>query len=60
MDVPVSALNNMTPREAAKTEEGRDLLESLLLFYESHDNESFENVIGPDVAALRRALGMPA
>ena len=59
MDVPVPALNNMTPREAAKTEEGRDLLESLLLFYERRDNEAVENVVGPDVAALRRALEMP-
>ncbi len=59
MDVPVPALNNMTPREAAKTEDGRDLLESLLLYYESHDNESLENLFGPDIAALRRALGMP-
>jgi SEC-C motif len=58
MDVPVPALNNMTPREAAKTEEGRDLLESLLLLYESHDNEALENLFSPDVAALRDALGM--
>jgi hypothetical protein len=34
VDIPVPALNNMTPREAAKTKEGRDLLESLLLYYE--------------------------
>lgn len=58
MDLPVPALNNMTPREATKTQEGRDLLESLLLFYESHDDESDENLMRPDVAALRRELGM--
>ena len=58
IDLPVPALNNMTPREAAKTEEGRDLLESLLLYYESHDDEDNENLMGPDMAALRRELGM--
>jgi hypothetical protein len=58
MDLPVPALNNMTPREASKTEEGRDLLESLLLFYESHDDESGENLMRPDMPALRRELGM--
>jgi hypothetical protein len=57
-DLPVPALNHMTPREAAKTEEGRDLLESLLLYYESHEDESHENLMRPDVAALRRELGM--
>jgi len=39
LDLPVPALNNMSPREAAKTEEGRDLLQSLLLYYESHDDD---------------------
>ncbi len=58
IDLPVPALNNMTPRDAAKTEEGRDLLESLLLFYESHNYEPDENLMCPDVAALRRELGM--
>ena len=52
----------MTPREATKTEEGRDLLESLLLLYESHepDDESYKNPMRPDIAALRRELGMDA
>jgi len=58
IDLPVPALNNMTPRDAAKTEEGRDLLESLLLYYESHDAEPDENLMRPDVAALRRELGL--
>jgi hypothetical protein len=58
VDLPVPALNNMTPREAAKTEEGRDLLESLLLYYESRDDEDNENLMRPDMAALRRELGM--
>ena len=57
-DLPVPALNDMTPREAAKTEEGRELLESLLLLYENHADASTDNVFRPDVSALRRELGM--
>ena len=48
----------MTPREAAKTEEGRELLESLLLFYESRQDISSDNITNPDISALRRELGM--
>lgn len=57
-DLPVPALNDMTPREAAKTEEGRELLESLLLFYESRQDYSSDNITAPDVSALRQELGM--
>ena len=57
-DLPVPALNDMTPREAAKTDEGRELLESLLLLYESHAEVSADNLFKPNVLALRRELGM--
>lgn len=57
-DLPVPALNEMTPREAAKTEEGRELLESLLLFYEYSKADSSESVPRADIPALRRELGM--
>jgi hypothetical protein len=57
-DVPVPALNNMTPREAATTDEGRELLESLLLDYERHDDADNENLMRPDIPELRRKLGM--
>ena len=53
VDLPVPALNNMTPREAAKTEEGR-----LLLDYERHNDADNENLMRPDVPELRRKLGM--
>jgi hypothetical protein len=56
--LPVPALNDMTPREASKTSEGRDLLESLLLYYESHDDGSSDNPFKPDIPALRRELGL--
>ncbi len=58
MDDPVPALNHMTPREAAQTEEGRDLLESLLLYYENESGKSRDNIRLPDLVTLRRELGM--
>ncbi|MEK6336164.1 MAG: SEC-C metal-binding domain-containing protein [Acidobacteriota bacterium] len=57
-DLPVPALNDMTPREAAKTEEGRELLESLLLLYEGHQSRDSDNLMAPDISYLRRELGM--
>ena len=57
-DLPVPALDNMTPREASKTEEGRELLESLLLDYERHNDAPGENLMRPDISKLRRELGM--
>jgi hypothetical protein len=57
-DVPVPALNHMTPREAAQTEEGRELLESLLLDYERRNDDSNENFMRPNIPELRRKLGM--
>ena len=58
VDLPVPALNNMTPREAAKSEEGRELLESLLLDYERHSDGPNENFMRPDIPELRRKLRM--
>jgi hypothetical protein len=57
-DLPVPALNDMTPRDAAQTEEGRELLESLLLFYENTQADASQNVLRADISALRRELGM--
>jgi hypothetical protein len=57
-DLPVPALSGMTPREAAKTEEGRELLESLLLFYENSQADSIDSLLNADIPALRRELGM--
>ena len=57
-DLPIPALNDLTPREAVKTEEGRDLLESLLLLYENYQGNPSDNITNPDVSALRRELGM--
>jgi hypothetical protein len=57
-DLPVPALEDMTPRQAAKTPEGRELLESLLLLYEHHSDADSRNAFRPDIGALRRELGM--
>ncbi|HKO99508.1 MAG TPA: SEC-C metal-binding domain-containing protein [Pyrinomonadaceae bacterium] len=57
-DESIPALNNLSPREAAKTERGRDLLESLLCEYESPQARAPENLFAPDIAALRRELGL--
>ena len=57
-DEPIPALNHMTPREASQTEEGRDLLNSLLLDYERRRSSSPDNIYCPDIPALRRDLGL--
>jgi hypothetical protein len=57
-DIPVPALNDMTPREAAMSAEGRDLLESLLLYYESQAERYAGNPLNPDIPAIKRTLGL--
>lgn len=57
-DLPVPALNDMTPRQAARTNEGHELLESLLLLYAIHDEDSRDNYLKVDIPALRRELGL--
>jgi len=57
-DIPVPALNDMTPREASKSSEGRDLLESLLLYYQHEEDDSPDDPSKPDIPALRRELGL--
>lgn len=55
-DEPIPALENQTPREAAKTSKGRERLEALLLHYERSDLETGNNLFKPDVDYLRRNL----
>lgn len=57
-DTPVPALRGMTPRKAAKDPIGRELLESLLLDFESkncHAPDKFNRV---DTQKLRKELGI--
>jgi len=56
LDTPLPALENQTPREAAKDPIGKELLEALLLDFESRD--SLDNPMSPDVAALKEILGL--
>lgn len=57
-DQPIPALNNKTPREAAKTQEGQEQLEALLLQYERHDAEKENNLLKTDVQYLRKELAL--
>ena len=56
-EIPIPALNGMTPREAARSAKGRDLLESLLLEYEIN-NETADEFNRADIPAIRRELGL--
>ncbi len=58
LDEPIPALRDQTPREAARTPLGRELLEALLHDYEWSSQRQPDAFFGPDVAALRRKLGM--
>jgi hypothetical protein len=60
-DDKIPALNGMTPKHAAKTKEGRELLEALLNSYEKrsgHDTNPATNLFQPDIQALRNKLGL--
>lgn len=57
-DVPLPALGGKTPREAAKTPNGRELLESLLLEFESRNDARKSPMPPVDVEKLRRDLGL--
>jgi hypothetical protein len=57
-DIPVPALRGLTPRQAAKDEEGRELLESLLLEFEATSGRKKNASERVDVAKLRRELGL--
>ena len=58
-DEQIPALGNLTPREAAKTPDGRERLEALLLSYEwNQPGAGLTTLMQPDVAELRRKLGI--
>lgn len=58
LDQPVPTLRDQTPREAARTPLGRELLEALLYDYEWSSRRLPDPAFAPDVAALRRELGL--
>jgi hypothetical protein len=61
-DQPIPALEDQTPRQAAKNQEGRELLEALLLQYERYDQENANNgnhnLLQVDIKYLRKELGL--
>lgn len=57
-DEPIPALKDQTPREATKTDAGRERLEALLLQYERHDLERGEHPFKADIAYLRSELAL--
>ncbi len=58
LDSPIPALKNLTPRQAVKDPDGRELLESLLLEFESRNQIQDDEYMKVDTAKLRRELGM--
>lgn len=59
-DEPIPALNNQTPREAAKTDAGKERLEALFLHYENLTSKqaNSNNLFTPDVEYLKSELGL--
>ncbi|MGM0454330.1 MAG: hypothetical protein ACQERN_14320, partial [Thermodesulfobacteriota bacterium] len=63
LDTSLPALDDMTPRQAAKDPVGRDKLEGLLLSFEASANrergkEDLSGEFAPDIKKLRKELGM--
>lgn len=57
LNLPVPALNNLTPRQAALTETGRERLEALLLDFERR-NIGANSLMKVDIKWLRKELGL--
>lgn len=60
-DEEIPALNGKTPKQAARSKEGRELLEALLNFYEQksgQESNEATNLFQPDVQMLRLKLGL--
>jgi hypothetical protein len=58
-DDPIPALGDLTPRDAARTPEGRERLEALLAEYAWRDGRLPPHA-RVDLAELRRKLGLPS
>ncbi|MFH1018944.1 MAG: hypothetical protein V1798_12310 [Pseudomonadota bacterium] len=60
-DEKIPILGNQTPRQAAKTVQGRERLEALLTEFEWHSTDARNgknSCAAPDIAALRKDLGL--
>ncbi len=57
LDQSLPALNNQTPRQASKTNKGKELLEGLLLSIQTMSSKN-QPELAPDLAMLRQKLNM--
>lgn len=58
-DQPIPALDNQTPRQAAKTKNGKEKLEALLLLYERYDmDRNTDDPFKADLNYLRAELSL--
>jgi hypothetical protein len=55
-DTPIPLLTNKTPREAAKSREGQEQLEALLLQYERNDQGNPNNPFKADINFIKTTL----
>ena len=58
VDIPVPALGNLTPREAAKDPVGREKLDGVFLHFEFMNRSQGINEFSPDIAKLKKILGI--
>lgn len=58
IDQKIPALGNITPRKASKTKLGREKLEALFVDFETRSNRAGKNPFDPDIAQLRKRLGL--
>ncbi len=59
LDIRIPALKHQTPRQAARTPEGRERLEALLIELECRNETVVQPELRSDVGDLRRKLGLP-
>ena len=55
----IPALGDLTPLEASKSSEGRELLEALLLEYEQENQKQENPLLRADIPSMRKRLGLP-
>lgn len=58
LDMPLPALNDKTPRESAKTTQGRERLDALFLQFKGMSNMNTSEPFNPDIDFLRKELGI--
>jgi hypothetical protein len=57
-DESIPALEGLTPRQAARSKEGRELLEALLAYYDRTSEQMPDSPTNPNTSELRRGLGL--